>query len=88
MDFEIRRMIVNNKMIWFTNTENILLKLLYTKKGNVITYEKMANELYQTECDKWIKSLIRRHILLLRRKIGNYIKIKTIRDIGYIIEEA
>lgn len=87
IDFEGRRIILKSKIIWLTKTQNNLLKLIYNNKGRVVTYKEMVYEIYGTECDRLLKNLIRRHIVLLRRKISKHIEIKTVRDVGYIIEE-
>lgn len=86
-DFEGHRIILENKSIWLTNIQNQLLEILYNNQEKVVKYEEIASKIYETECDEDLKALIRRHMTLLRKKVSKYIKIKTVRDVGYIIEE-
>lgn len=87
VDFKERKIIIQNETIWLTNIQNQLLEILYDRKGKVVTYETIIDVIYKTGCDESIKSLIRRHIASLRKKVGKYIKIKNVREIGYIMEE-
>lgn len=87
IDFKEHRIITQNETIWLTNIQNQLLEILYSDQGKVVTYKDMIDKIYQTECDEMLKSLVRRHITLLRKKVGQHIKIKNVREIGYIIEE-
>lgn len=87
VDFKGHRVIVKDKTIWLTNTQNNILEIIYNNKGRVVTYEEIVKEIYQIECDNSLMNLIRRHITSLRKKINRYINIKTIREVGYIIEE-
>ena len=87
IEFEEYRIIIDNKTIYLTNTQKAILELLYNNKNKLITYEMIAKTIFQLECEELLKSLIRQHISLLRKKIDQYIKIHTIRGVGYIIEE-
>lgn len=87
VDFKGHRVMFKDKTIWLTNTQNSILEIIYNNKGSVVTYEEIVKEIYSTECDNSLISLIRRHIASLRKKINRYINIKTIREVGYIIEE-
>lgn len=87
IDFEGHRIIFEDKVIYLTKTENSILETICNNKQRVTTYQDVADKIYQINCDNELKALIRRHITLLRKKIGQYIKIKTVREVGYIIEE-
>lgn len=82
-----RRVIINDKIIYLSITENKILNLLFNNKGKIITYDELAEEIYYNKCDKYYKKAIRKHMALLRKKVGQYIKIKTVREVGYIVEE-
>lgn len=87
LEFDECRILLDNKSIYLTNIENIILKLLFNNKGKVVKYEEIALKIYNLNIDAGLKSTIRKHISLLRKKIGKNIEIKTIREVGYIIEE-
>lgn len=87
IDFETHRVIAQEETIWLTKIQNKLLETIYNNKDKVVTYKEIIYKIYQLECDESLKNLIRRHMTLLRKKVGQYIKIRTIRDVGYIIEE-
>ena len=87
IDFKEHRITVQDKTIWLTSIQNKLLEVLYNNKNRVVTSEEIVNSMYQTKCDSSLKCLIRRHMTVLRKKIGQYIKIKNVREVGYIIEE-
>lgn len=88
VDFKGHRVMLKDKTIWLTNTQNNILEIIYNNKNRVVTYEEIVKEIYSTECDNSLISLIRRHITSLRKKINRYINIKTVRGVGYIIEEG
>lgn len=87
IDFEGHRILLTDKIIYLTTMENNILEIIYNNKDKVTLYQDISNKIYQTECDELLKNLIRKHITLLRKKVSQYIKIKTVRDVGYIIEE-
>lgn len=87
IDFEGHRVLLDNETIYLTKKQNAILELLYSSTNQLITYEDIAEKVYRTECNIFLKNLIRKHISLLRKKIGKNIEIKTIREVGYIIEE-
>lgn len=87
IDFEGHRIIIQKETIWLTTTESNLLKLLYEQKNNVVSYQDIADRIYKVEADELLKGLIRKHIALLRKKIKKCITIKTVKSVGYIIEE-
>ncbi len=87
IDFESHRIILENQIIYLTAIQNDILKLLHTNKGKIVKYETIAQKIYGIQCDLTLKVLIRKQISLLNKKIGEYIKIRNIKKVGYIIEE-
>ncbi|MGB9641580.1 MAG: response regulator transcription factor [Candidatus Ratteibacteria bacterium] len=82
--YEVR---IKNKKICLTTTEFNILKILLSKKGWVLTREKILELLWHGE-----KAVIDRtidvHIKKLREKLGEAGKfIKNVRGVGYKIEE-
>lgn len=67
-DFENAVYILDNEMIMLTKTENKLLKLLLEKKDRLVTYEQIAEEIYFTECDYYLKGAIRSIVSRLKKK--------------------
>ena len=87
IDFETHRLLTENETIYLTNIQNRILKLFYNNEDKVLKYEILAKEIYGIECDSDLKKLIRKQVSLLNKKVNKYIKIKNIKDVGYIIEE-
>lgn len=87
IDVAGHRIIIQKETIWLTKIESNILKLLYEQKDSVITYQDIADKIYQVEADELLKGLIRKHIALLRKKIKDHITIKTVKGVGYILEE-
>ena len=87
IDFETHRLLTEDKIIYLTNIHNKMLKLFYNSKDKVLKYEILSKEIYGIECDSDLKKLIRKQVSLLNKKVNKYIKIKNIKDVGYIIEE-
>lgn len=87
IDFEGHRIILENKTIYLTTTENIIFKLLYENKNKVLKYEEIMLKTYKMNIDESLKKALTKNISILNKKIGKYIKIKNIREVGYIIEE-
>lgn len=86
-DFNTHRVLTNEKTIYLTTMQNDILKLLYEHKNNVVKYEEIIEKIYNLNADKTLKLSVIKHIALLNKKLTGYIKIKNIRDVGYIIEE-
>lgn len=86
IDFNGHRILTDKETIYLTKIQNIILKLLYNNKNNVVKREEIIKEIYNLPVDNELKSVIRKHISLLNKKIGKYITIKSIRDAGYILE--
>lgn len=87
IDFESRRVLLENKTLYLTETENIILELLYNNRNKVVKYNEIIKRVYNSNPDKGLLETVRKHISLLKAKINKYITIKNIRKIGYIIEE-
>lgn len=86
INFNEHRIIVGDKTIWLTKIENTILELLYINKENVVSYQDIAKAIYQLELDEMLKRLISKHISVLRKKVNQYIEIKNVRDVGYVME--
>lgn len=87
IDIDNHRIILENKKIYITAAQNIILKLLYENRGKVVKYEEIISKIYKTNIDEGLKNALRKHMSILNKKISRYIKIKNIRNVGYIIEE-
>lgn len=87
IDFEGRKILVDEEVIYLTVIQNDILILLYKHKNNVVKYEEIIRKIYDLDTDDGLKTTIRKHISLLNKKIGKYITIKNVRNEGYIIEE-
>lgn len=88
IDFMEHKILVEDNVIYLTLIQNKILKLLNDNKGKIVTYEQLVKEIYNLECDEFLKQAIRRHVSLLRKRINKYIKIHTINSVGYVIEEG
>jgi len=75
----------HNKLIELSPKEFVIIKSLMENIGKVISKDHLENILYSWD-DSVESNTVEVHIHHLRKKIGNNI-IKTIRGIGYIIEE-
>lgn len=88
IDYKGHRILLEDgRVIYLTSMETRLLELIYENRGNVVNYEEIAKEIYETEIDVCLKNTTAIHISRLKKKIGKYIEIKTIRQVGYIIEK-
>lgn len=83
----LRILLEDGRVIYLTLMETRLLELIYENKGNVVSYKEIAKEIYETEIDVCLKNTIAINISRLKKKIGKYIEIKTIRQAGYIVEK-
>lgn len=88
IDYKGHRILLEDgRVIYLTLMETRLLELIYENKGNVVSYKEIAKEIYETEIDVCLKNTIAINISRLKKKIGKYIEIKTIRQAGYIVEK-
>lgn len=86
MDDEKRAVYVQDEAIELTYKEYELLKLLLINNGIVLTREKLMEKIWGTDFEGESRTLDM-HIKTLRQKLkeaGSYIK--TIRNVGYILE--
>lgn len=86
MDDEKRSVYVNDEAIELTFKEYELLKLLLINSGIVLTREKLMEKVWGTDFEGESRTLDM-HIKTLRQKLksaGSYIK--TIRNVGYMLE--
>jgi len=89
IDYKGHRILLEDgRVIYLTLMETRLLELIYENKGNVVSYKEIAKEIYETEIDVCLKNTITINISRLKKKIGKYIEIKTIRQAGYIVEKS
>ena len=88
LDFEGHIIISDKNTIYLTNIQASILEILYKNRGKVIKYEEIVRQIYGIDIDEELKRLIQKHISLMKKKIEPYVKIKIIRDIGYVIEEG
>jgi two-component system phosphate regulon response regulator PhoB/two-component system alkaline phosphatase synthesis response regulator PhoP len=87
IDIEKHRVSVDGKSVELTSTEFKLLKILAEKKGRIFTRDKLLDLLWG-EDKAVIDRTIDVHIKNLREKLGSAGNlIKTVRGVGYKIEE-
>lgn len=86
MDEVKRNVTVHNESIELTFKEYELLKLLLINQGIVLTREKLMEKVWGTDFEGESRTLDM-HIKTLRQKLKEEgSKIKTIRNVGYILE--
>lgn len=86
MDDEKRSVTVHNECIELTFKEYELLKLLLINRGIVLTREKLMEKVWSTDFEG-VSRTLDMHIKTLRQKLKEEgSKIKTIRNVGYILE--
>ena len=86
MDDEKRSVTVHNELIELTFKEYELLKLLLINRGIVLTREKLMEKVWSTDFEG-VSRTLDMHIKTLRQKLKEEgSKIKTIRNVGYILE--
>jgi len=94
-ELKLGELIINNekhevsiagKLIELTYKEYELLSLLVMNKGIVLTRETIMDQVWGTDYEGESRT-IDMHVKTLRQKLGDYgSRIKTIRNVGYIIE--
>lgn len=86
MDDEKRSVMVHNECVELTFKEYELLKLLLINRGIVLTREKLMEKVWSTDFEG-VSRTLDMHIKTLRQKLKEEgSKIKTIRNVGYILE--
>ena len=88
IDFKERIILTDdNKEIYLTKIQNDILKILIINKGKVVKIDDLIKEVYKIKPDEGLKKTLKKHISLLKKKIKDYIKIKNIKGIGYLIDD-
>ena len=86
LDHERHAVTVNNEPVDLTYKEYELLRLLMGSQGLVITREVILRSVWDTDFEGETRT-VDMHIKTLRHKLGDYgSRIKTVRNVGYVIE--
>lgn len=86
IDHERHVVIVNNEPVDLTYKEYELLRLLMGSQGIVMTREVIMRSVWDTDFEGETRT-VDMHIKTLRHKLGDYgSRIKTVRNVGYVIE--
>lgn len=76
------QIIINNEIIKLTNKEKIFLKLLFDKKGSVVTYESIEQIVWDDE-DKIMTGMSLRTLVKNIRKKLSYNLLRNVPKVGY-----
>lgn len=86
IDHERHVVTVNNDPVDLTYKEYELLRLLMGSQGIVMTREVIMRSVWDTDFEGETRT-VDMHIKTLRHKLGDYgSRIKTVRNVGYVIE--
>lgn len=86
IDHERHVVTVNNEPVDLTYKEYELLRLLTGSQGIVMTREVIMRSVWDTDFEGETRT-VDMHIKTLRHKLGDYgSRIKTVRNVGYVIE--
>lgn len=86
IDHERHVVTVNNAPVDLTYKEYELLRLLMGSQGIVMTREVIMRSVWDTDFEGETRT-VDMHIKTLRHKLGDYgSRIKTVRNVGYVIE--
>lgn len=86
IDHERHVVTVNNEPVDLTYKEYELLRLLMGSQGIVMTREVIMRSVWDTDFEGETRT-VDMHIKTLRHKLGEYdSRIKTVRNVGYVIE--
>lgn len=86
IDHERHVVTVNNEPVDLTHKEYELLRLLMGSQGIVMTREVIMRSVWDTDFEGETRT-VDMHIKTLRHKLGDYgSRIKTVRNVGYVIE--
>lgn len=86
IDHERHVVKVNNEPVDLTYKEYELLRLLMGSQGIVMTREVIMRSVWDTDFEGETRT-VDMHIKTLRHKLGDYgSRIKTVRNVGYVIE--
>ena len=87
IDHERHVVTVNNEPVDLTYKEYELLRLLMGSQGIVMTREVIMRSVWDTDFEGETRT-VDMHIKTLRHKLGDYgSRIKTVRNVGYVIEQ-
>lgn len=84
-EYESNRIVDGKTIIVFTNAENEIFNVLYSKKrGKLCSYQ----EIYASICDNYKGSAdtIKTNIYNIRKKLNNRVNIRVVYNKGYIID--
>ena len=88
LDHECHMVFVDNKQVELTFKEYELLRLLMTNQNVVLSREVIMRHVWGTEFEGESRT-VDMHIKTLRQKLGEAgSKIRTVRNVGYVIEKA
>ena len=86
IDHERHVVTVNNEPVDLTYKEYEILRLLMGSQGIVMTREVIMRSVWDTDFEGETRT-VDMHIKTLRHKLGDYgSRIKTVRNVGYVIE--
>lgn len=86
IDHERHVVTVNNELVDLTYKEYELLRLLMGSQGIVMTRDVIMRSVWDTDFEGETRT-VDMHIKTLRHKLGDYgSRIKTVRNVGYVIE--
>ena len=86
IDHERHVVTVKNEPVDLTYKEYELLRLLMGSQGIVMTREVIMRSVWDTDFEGETRT-VDMHIKTLRHKLGDYgSRIKTVRNVGYVIE--
>ena len=86
INHEKREVTIEGKPVELTYKEYELLSLFVTNKGIVLTRDVIMDQVWGTDYEGETRT-IDMHVKTLRQKLGEYgSRIKTIRNVGYVIE--
>ena len=86
IDHERHVVTVNNEPVDLTYKEYELLRLLMGSQGIVMTRDVIMRSVWDTDFEGQTRT-VDMHIKTLRHKLGDYgSRIKTVRNVGYVIE--
>ncbi len=86
IDHERHVVTVNNEQVDLTYKEYALLTLLMGRQGLVMPWEVIMRSVWDTDFEGETRT-VDMHIKTLRHKLGDYgSRIKTVRNVGYVIE--
>ena len=88
IDFNSLKLIANNKEKQLTLNDCIILKTLLNKEEKLCTYQELCEVLYGCDLDESAAQSIRVAVCRLKAKIKGIIKIKNIRERGFIAFEV